>query len=146
MIEGDSMIDIGSRVPASVVSHWHSEAASRPEAWRTHGLSAWYMCGFSMLNHSEDDASNTFLALYVNDSAHGLWKYAEFDPTGKQTDFANPNFYELFDLAVDPHETVNVWYNSSSNSSSSHRVTQQLRDYLHTTAHATYTCQGTACP
>ena len=101
----------------------------------------------SMLNHSEDDASNTFLALYVNDSAHGLWKYAEFDPTGKQTDFANPNFYELFDLAVDPHETVNVWYNSSSNSSSSsHRVTQQLRDYLHTTAHATYTCQGTACP
>jgi hypothetical protein len=44
-----------------------------------------------------DDASNTFLALYV-DNDQGHWKYAEFDPTGKQTNFSNPNFYELFDL------------------------------------------------
>ena len=127
-------------IPASVVSHWESEALRRPEAWRTSGLSAWYMCGFSMLNHSEDDASNTFLALYVNDSEHGLWKYAEFEPTGKQTDFADPNFYELFDLAADPHETLNVYYNQSYA-----RVTQELKDFLHTTVHETYRCRGTAC-
>jgi hypothetical protein len=50
-----------------------------------------------MFGHNEDAASNTFLALYV-DNDQGHWKYAEFDPTGKQTNFSNPNFYELFDL------------------------------------------------
>ena len=94
-----------------------------------------------MLNHSEDDASNTFLALYVNDSVHGHWKYAEFDPTGKQSDFSSPNFYELFDLEIDPYETVNVYYNRSYA-----RVTQGLKDFLHKTMHLTYRCQGAACP
>jgi len=51
-----------------------------------------------LLDHDEDDASNTFLAMYVNSRALGHWKYAEFDPTGKQTSFAQPNFYELFDM------------------------------------------------
>lgn len=51
-----------------------------------------------MLGHAEDDASNTFLALYLNSPTLGHWKYAEFDPTGKQTSFASPNFYELFNL------------------------------------------------
>jgi hypothetical protein len=29
---------------------------------------------------------------------------AEFDPTGKQTDFRDVNFYELFDLNADPYD------------------------------------------
>ena len=50
----------------------------------------------------------------VNSTEHGRWKYAEFDPTGKQTDFADVNFYELFDLDADPYETVNVYYSNAS--------------------------------
>lgn len=42
---------------------------------------------------------------------------------------------------MDPHETVNVYYNTSYS-----RVTQALKDYLHTATHAYYRCNGTACP
>ena len=43
-----------------------------------------------MLNHSEDDAANTFLALFLNSSSYGLWKYAEFQDDGKQSGFELP--------------------------------------------------------
>ena len=55
-----------------------------------------------MLNHSGDDAANTFPALFLNSSSYGLWWYAEFQDDGKQTGFDSPTFYELFDLEQGP--------------------------------------------
>jgi N-acetylglucosamine-6-sulfatase len=69
-------------VPSTVVAHVQEQASSRPQPWRQHSLSAWYMCGFGMLNHTEDDASNTFIAMFLNHTEYGHWKYAEFEPTG----------------------------------------------------------------
>ena len=163
LISSDAVEGTQSVVPASVAAHWRQAVghvggaggAAAAVAWRDHGLTAWYNCGFSMLNHSEDDASNTFIGLLVNSSRYGRWKYAEFDPTGKQTDFADVNFYELFDLDADPHETRNVYYNSSSSSEGGRElqggsvvqpVTAALKQYLHETLRSFYTCSGAACP
>ena len=142
----------GAALPASVAAHLAGEARARTRAatqgggvaaqpWRDHSLAVWYNCGFSMLNHSEDDASNTFLAMYLNSSTHGLWKYALFDPTGKQTGFAAPDFFELFDLANDPHETTNLYYSDTSG-----KVTAELKAYLNRTIRVNYACKGAACP
>jgi hypothetical protein len=45
--------------------------------------------------------SNTWRALHYKSDGKQL-KYVEFDPFGKQTAFAKPYMYALFDLMVDP--------------------------------------------
>ena len=34
-----------------------------------------------------------------------MYKYGEYDPYGKQNDFAHPQMYEMFDLENDPYGT-----------------------------------------
>lgn len=55
-----------------------------------------------------DDWSNTWRALHYKHSGRDL-KYIEYDPYGKQTAFAKPAMYALFDLAKDPYELENVY-------------------------------------
>ena len=50
-----------------------------------------------------DDWSNTWRALHYKHGGRDL-KYIEFDPFGKQTAFAEPAMYALFDLEVDSYE------------------------------------------
>ena len=45
-----------------------------------------------------DDWSNTWLGLHYMANGHDL-KYGVFDPLGKQSGFAHPYMYLLFDLA-----------------------------------------------
>ena len=70
--------------------------------------------------------------MYVNNAAYGVWKYAEFDPEGKQNGFSDPNHYELFNLTADPYELYNVY----------DEVSDRLKKYLHDTVHTYYACRG----
>lgn len=104
--------------------------------WRDHHLTVWYnhVPRYVVLGECEDDWSNTYLATFVNSTQFGAWKLAVFDPEGKQTGFARPNHYELFNMSADPYELDNVW----------DTTTPELRDYLNATIYRYYGCSGSA--
>lgn len=87
--------------------------------------------------HPLDDWSNTYIAVYVrNSTLGGPFKYAEYDPYGKQSNFSSVMMYELFDLSSDPYELKNI-YNSSS---------AELKQELHHKLRTWYNCSGASCP
>eukprot|EP00049_Salpingoeca_infusionum_P014308 m.267455 g.267455 ORF g.267455 m.267455 type:complete len:100 (+) comp15640_c1_seq3:1781-2080(+) len=73
--------------------------------------------------------------IYWESVEYGQLKYAEYDPFGKQTGFANINTYELFNVTVDPFELYNIYPN----------VSQALRQQLHQRLRAWYECEGEQC-
>ena len=87
--------------------------------------------------HALDDWSNTYIGLYVRSKTFGNWKYGEFDPYGKQSNFTSVYMTELFNLDADPWEKYNV-INASNTSAA-------LKEYLHTTVRAYYECVGVNC-
>ncbi len=89
-----------------------------------------------------DDYSNTYIALHVNDSSFGNFKYAEYQYACSTAEirlkscFSKPDFYELFDLSRDPFELNNI-YNVTKD---------EVKTELHRRLRAFYPCRGRACP
>lgn len=93
-----------------------------------------------------DDWSNTAIGLTShcaegNDECQGPvghWKFAAYDPYGKQTGFAQPYMYELFDLDADPYELHNL-YNATQ------EERPEVVEMLHTLLYQWYNCAGSDC-
>ena len=84
--------------------------------------------------HALDDWSNTYIGVTFRNASHS-WKYAEYDPYGKQSNFSSVYFTELFDLNADPFELANVINESSA----------ELRALLHAKTRHWYGCAGATC-
>ena len=67
------------------------------------------------------------------------FKYAEYDPYGKQSNFSKPYMYQLFNLTADPFELENL-YNTSR------RTKPALVRTLKATLDAYSECHGANCP
>jgi len=74
--------------------------------------------------HRLDDWSNTWIALVHTDRAGGgaKYKYGEFDPWGKQSYFAQPYMYVLFNLTADPYELYNIYNETKASPAGAHFV------------------------
>eukprot|EP01047_Picozoa_sp_COSAG01_P024546 COSAG01_NODE_1520_length_10029_cov_26.551374_12_plen_222_part_00 len=89
-----------------------------------------------------DDASNTYIGLYVQDASLGTLKYAEFqnvcttEQLLQRTCFGNLTTRELFNLDQDPHELTNIASTADAS----------LISELHKRLHKYYPCRGTSCP
>ena len=91
-----------------------------------------------------DDWSNTWRALHYKRSGNGRdLKYIEFDPFGKQTAFASPAIYALFDLGKDPYELQNI-YNATTSKATV--AGAELLAELRALAQRYQTCTGVNCP
>ena len=87
-----------------------------------------------------DDWSNTWLGLHFKTGNHN-YKYAEFDPFGKQSGFKQPYLFLLFDLNNDPYELHNI-YNLTKQTPSGAALIQTMHNLL-----MQYnTCSGLSCP
>eukprot|EP01064_Diplonema_japonicum_P029219 TRINITY_DN4663_c0_g3_i2.p1 TRINITY_DN4663_c0_g3~~TRINITY_DN4663_c0_g3_i2.p1 ORF type:complete len:589 (+),score=70.13 TRINITY_DN4663_c0_g3_i2:70-1767(+) len=87
--------------------------------------------------HPLDDWSNTYIGVTYK-GGEGDFKYAMYDPFGKQTNFTKPYMYELFNLRTDPFELHNI-YNSTL--ASDPGLVQMLTDLTFKWYH----CSGTSC-
>ena len=65
---------------------------------------------------------------------YGTFKYGEYDPYGKQSNFTSVYLIELFDLNADPFELDNIYATASP----------ELKTLLHTEVHRMYGCAGAA--
>eukprot|EP01043_Picozoa_sp_COSAG02_P027724 COSAG02_NODE_1647_length_11517_cov_2.751533_21_plen_90_part_00 len=65
-----------------------------------------------------------------------------YDAYGKQSGFAHPQMYELFDLAKDPYELLNIYNSTKSDGSTG----QALLTELHGILRQYYECSGVECP
>ena len=65
-----------------------------------------------------------------------------YDAFGKQSGFAHPQMYELFDLAKDPYELLNIYNSTKSDGSAG----QALLTELHGILRQYYECSGPECP
>eukprot|EP00039_Didymoeca_costata_P023174 m.6236 g.6236 ORF g.6236 m.6236 type:complete len:612 (-) comp3504_c0_seq2:19-1854(-) len=143
IMDGRSIVplltDENAILPSTVKEHIMHEKETGSKPWRYKHLTVWYnhIPHYTVQGHCEDDWSNTYLAMYIEDNqTNATYKYAEFDPTGKQTGFASPNFYELFHLESDPYELYNVY----------DEVSEDLKTRLHNEIHEYYSCSSTTCP
>jgi len=85
-----------------------------------------------------DDWSNTYIGLtYKGDE--GRWKFAVYDPYGKQSGFTTPYMFELFDMDADPYELHNI-YNATK--AADPTLVQKLSDMTYERYH----CAGQDCP
>ena len=142
-IDGRSIVPLLVReeervaAPASVRRHLDSLVAAglKPPS-RTSSFHTYYNQGPWEVGkpHALDDRSNTYIGVSFNNGTH-RYKYAEYDPYGKQTNFSSPYLYELFDLVADPFELHNI-YNTSA---------PELRAMLHETTRRWWECQGPSC-
>ena len=87
-----------------------------------------------------DDWSNTWRALHYMADGKDL-KYAEYDPFGKQTAFAEPYMYTLFDLAADPFELTNIYAATKATPAGT-----KLLGELHALIERWQSCNGQSCP
>ena len=90
------------------------------------------------ISRNYDDWSNTFVAIVSNGGVEGDIKLGLYDPYGKQTGFASPRMYELFNLTADPYETTNVYTRTR-------RDHPQLVDDLIAKMRELHGCVGAAC-
>ena len=67
------------------------------------------------------------------------FKYAEYDPYGKQSNFSQAYMYQLFNLSADPFELQNL-YNASR------RTEPALVRTLKATLDGYAGCRNTGCP
>eukprot|EP00049_Salpingoeca_infusionum_P014307 m.267444 g.267444 ORF g.267444 m.267444 type:complete len:297 (+) comp15640_c1_seq2:1029-1919(+) len=105
-------------VPGSVKRHLQTTPAITRD---THFVEYYDQGPYGGSTVPKDDWSNTYIGIYWESVEYGQLKYAEYDPFGKQTGFANINTYELFNVTVDPFELYNIYPN----------VSQALRQQLH---------------
>eukprot|EP00038_Savillea_parva_P030217 m.76389 g.76389 ORF g.76389 m.76389 type:complete len:690 (-) comp9057_c0_seq1:74-2143(-) len=84
--------------------------------------------------HALDDWSNTYIGLSGYFPGYGTFKYGEYDPYGKQSNFTSVYLIELFDLNADPFELDNIYATASP----------ELKALLHTEVHRMYGCAGAA--
>ena len=123
-------------IPGSVRTHLR--VAATPE--RDHSYHCYVNQGPWEVGsrHPLDDWSNTYLAITYKGPL-GYYKYAKFDPYGKQTNFTRPYMFELFDLEDDPFELHNI-YNATKRSKP--QVVTTLDKY----AMDGWACRGASCP
>ena len=122
-------------IPESVRNHLKT---SKPFS-RTSTFHEYYNQGPWQIGtrHPMDDWSNTYIGVtYKGDE--GDYKFAMYDPYGKQTKFTEPYMYELFNLSSDPYELYNI-YNSTVNSN------PKLVEMLTNLTYTWYHCEGTSC-
>ena len=136
-------VDGSSLVPLIVTA---SDAAVEPmgASARTFQLTTHYNQGPYTRRHagvtrSYDDASNTFLGVVYTPGASSAetatLKLGMYDPLGKQSGFAHPTGYELFNLTQDPYETTNIYARiSASRPDLVGALVRKLREL--------YTCAG----
>lgn len=138
-VDGKSVIPLlvspTADIPASVKRH----ISKTPQIIRESSFFTYYNQGPWEVGtrHPLDDWSNTYIGvryLHKKDS----WKYAEYDPYGKQTNFTKPYMYQLFDLNTDPYELYNI-YNQTKTSK------PELIQMLHNLTHTWYHCAGANC-
>ena len=87
-----------------------------------------------------DDWSNTWRALHYMYGGRKL-KYVEWDPFGKQTAFAKPYMYALFDLEKDQFELTNIY-----NATLATPAGAKLLASLHALMERYQSCKGESCP
>ena len=68
-------------------------------------------------------------------------KYVEWDPFGKQTAFAKPYMYALFDLEKDQFELTNIY-----NATLATPAGAKLLASLHALMERYQSCKGESCP
>jgi len=129
-------------LPGSVLRHLAATAAAPPPPPRLASFHTYYNQGPWQVGapHRLDDWSNTWIGLHYTAKGKDL-KYGEFDPWGKQSGFAKPYMFALFDLKADPYELENV-YNATKATANGAALLAELHELL-----ARYnTCAGPACP
>ena len=136
-VDENENLDTVAAVPASVLRHL--ERAEVPPH-RKASFHIYYNQGPWEVSqrHPLDDWSNTYRGLAVRDKGGlGNWKYGEYAPYGKQSDFnvSSIELYELFDLDKDPYELNNVW--ATANAS--------LKAELKAMTAKWYGCTGSEC-
>ena len=135
------------QIPPTVQAHLNSvssrQAASLLSRRTRYQLTMHYNQGpwtryHAHISRNYDDWSNTFVAIVSNGGVEGDIKLGIYDPYGKQTGFASPRMYELFNLTADPYETTNVYTRTR-------RDHPQLVDDLIAKMRELHGCVGAAC-
>ena len=89
--------------------------------------------------HPLDDWSNTWMGVHYRSPHDGAaYKYAAYDPYGKQSNFSQPYMHLLFNLTADPFELENV-YNTTL------KRQPELVAELEAVLRQYSTCEGQTC-
>ena len=83
-------------------------------------------------SHLKDSSNNTFIGIRVVNNTHDL-AYFEFTDAVKDWNFQAPDFCELYDLKVDPHQLHNIC------------KTSPMAHQLHAQLYSLYNCKGAGC-
>jgi arylsulfatase A-like enzyme len=136
-IDGQSVVPLlidpaeAAKAPASV--RRHLAAATAPV--RDTAFTEYYNQGqWKVAGRYLDDWSNTYIGVTFRNATRS-WKYAEYDPYGKQSNFSSVYFTELFDLIADPYELRNIYNESSA----------ELKALLHAKTRNWFECAGATC-
>lgn len=127
-----------AEAPASVQHHLTAQEPG-PAPVRAYSFHEYYNQGPWEVGtrHALDDWSNTYIGLAGEFAGYpGVWKYAEYDPYGKQSNFSSVYLYELFDLTNDPYELHNVFNSTPA----------AFKQLLHSAVRTFYECAGPDCP
>ena len=123
LVRADTAAAQREALPGSVRMHL-SGAAGAPPPQRTASYHVYYNqgpwetgCGHEPPSnwckpqrHPLDDWSNTWMGVHYRSPHDGAaYKYAAFDPYGKQSNFSQPYMHLLFNLTADPFELDNVY-------------------------------------
>lgn len=139
-MDGQSIVSLlvngaaSDTIPGSVQRHLASTSAP-PQ--RTSAFYEYYNQGpWEIGNrHPLDDWSNTYIGIWFRNESVS-WKYAEYDPYGKQSNFTSVYFTEFFDLSADPWELKNLANETGH---------EQQLDFLHGELRKWYECKGDSC-
>ena len=97
-----------------------------------HMIEYWTLGKVLRYGHYIDLPNNTYIGVRLLNSTHN-YMYAEFYE-GNVADFDEPLEYELFDVAKDPYQMVNIYGTTEE--------VKQLVDELHEYIHAEVKCSG----
>ena len=86
--------------------------------------------------HAKDAGNNTFIGLRIINGTSNL-AYYEFTDAYKDWNFEHVEFYELYNVASDPHQLHNQYYRGSFSPGAKQELHERLR--------TAWACQGSGC-
>ena len=95
----------------------------------------WSLGNVIRLEHYIDMPNNTYIGVRLINSTHNFL-YAEFYDGVDEVSFLSPLEYELFDVAKDPYQLVNIYGTAD---------TKDLVKELHDFIHQQIVCKGSDC-
>ena len=112
------------------------EEGARASEWRDkHMIEYWSLGNVIRLEHYIDMPNNTYIGVRLINSTHNFL-YAEFYDGVDEVSFLSPLEYELFDVAKDPYQLVNIYGTAE---------TKDLAKELHDFIHKQIVCKGSDC-